>query len=1326
MPRPEHAIVQVLDDSQDAIGLGFVVGRRHVVTCAHVVNSALGRAQREASAPPVQPVWLRFPFSGEEVVRLARVAVWAPRPDVAFELADVCGLVLPEPMPEPAWPLTFADEGGSPSAVQMWGPSPLRETGGHVTGELMGAVDAVRLQVDQRVGGVFAARVGFSGGPVWNRATGQVVGMLQAVGREDVYVIRPDVLIQAWPEVLFRPPPSPYLGLRSFNADDHDLFFGRDEFVSALAGDADRLPLIVVMGPSGSGKSSVIDAGLVPRLTAQGDTAVVRMRPGRYPLRSLAWAMQPSQDPDTGADRLRRRGLRRCVDEFLAQAGRKRCVIVVDQGEELITRATEEGFLDLLSELISTRPVTEAGADIARPDIVVALSIRADYFGQLIVAHSRVGDYIRQHARTLRQMSEPELRSAITEPLLRTPAPRVTIRDSLVEQLCTDFRGRPGELPLLQFALTRIWEAQRDRELTLESYQRIGGTGALAQYADERIASLSEQELVAARRILTGLVLPGTEDVARPVARSELRADDWPVVERLEQDRLVVTTGRRREDEQQTVEIAHEALLRGWSRLREWLHDDRELREWHHSTTLQRNAWLDGGMDLSLLLRGPVLARAEAMISSYPEDTHTLREFVEESRAGQDAEERYRKELILRAEALHLSARAQMAEVTSHLGTQEALLLDICSLRRFPTVEAERALHLRASASPVLLSRFQASDRYVSQLAFHPHADILAAADDAATVHVWDLSAGEELHCFRKAEFTRVTALCFDADGTRLAIGFQMLDTEVRDVATGRQLNRLAGESVGDGVVEGLAFHPDGTRIAIASDQNVRVWDLTQAEGRKIRRLDHRASAVAFSADGTLLATGGFDATARVWDLATGRETHRLEHENQVTAVGFAPEPNRLVTASAYTHGRPDTNCRVWDLSTAQVVSRIVFDGSASSSVAFHPDGGTVATSSTDRTARVWDLGSGEERHRLVHDSEVYAVAFDHEGRRAATGTGDGAILVWDLSASLETFTATDERWFQDMAVQPNGTLVAGARYNTARLWDLSVGEELSPIESAGVFSVAFDPVGTRLAIGTRAASVWDLHTRRELHRFPHASVVNGVAFHPDGDILASCSSDGTARLWDLKTGKERLRLRHAGGTRYDDNTSTATVSAVAFDPTGARLATACERSARVWRLPSSQVVHELTHPGTVRDVSFHPQALSLVTACEDGAARLWDLETGTETQRFTSDGALHSVAVDPTGRRLAAGGYGVSHVWDLRTGEETHRLYSTGFVRAVAFDRAGIRLITADEAMHVWDLRTETLIEQARMRLSRNLTREEWQRHMPGRPYEKFRDDLP
>ncbi|MEO3854934.1 trypsin-like peptidase domain-containing protein [Acrocarpospora sp. B8E8] len=494
MARPEHGIVEVLGRDQKPIGLGFLVGDLHVLTCAHVINDALGRETRESSRPgSVHAILLRYPFADGDVVRSAHVKAWLPQERETFDYADVCGLVLSEAIPGPGAAMTLADEGTDPDDVQMWGPSPVRETGGHVVGQLMGAVDAVRYQVDQQLGGVFVARAGFSGGPVWSRTTQQVVGMLQAVGGEDVYVINPAVLIQAWPDVLFRPPPCPYIGLRAFDESNRDSFFGRNQFVQTLVDDAVLLPLVVVMGPSGSGKSSVIDAGLVPRLKEQGGTAAIRMLPGRQPFRALARAFAEASAAPLAEwqERLRRHGLRHCAQQFIEDAGLGRLVLVVDQVEQIITSAQpydpEEVsvFFGLLAELVAERHSQ------GRPYLVGAMSIRSDFFGQFItMAREDIGEYVKVHARTLRPMSEDELRQAIMSPV-KYP---ITIRDSLVERLCGDFRGRHGELPLLQFALTRLWEQQRGRELSLESYHQIGGVSALGRYADERIELMSDAE----------------------------------------------------------------------------------------------------------------------------------------------------------------------------------------------------------------------------------------------------------------------------------------------------------------------------------------------------------------------------------------------------------------------------------------------------------------------------------------------------------------------------------------------------------------------------------------------------------------------------------------------------------------------------------------------------------------------------------------------------------------------------------------------------------------------------------------------------------------
>ncbi|MEV0166646.1 WD40 repeat protein [Nonomuraea fuscirosea] len=1292
--RPERGIVEILSRHDDTpVGLGFLAGDRQVLTCAHVVNSALGRAEQDSSRPDKR-VLLRYPFADGEAVRFAHVTAWHPERGGRFEYTDVCGLTLAEAMPGGAGPMTLADEGDDAEEVQAWGPSPNRPTNGHVSGRLMGLVDAARYQVDQEIRGVFAIRPGFSGGPVWSRATGQVLGMLQAVGREDVYVLSPAVLVAAWPEVLFRPPPCPYKGLRAFGEEDRELFFGRRRFVEELVDDAMRLPLVVVMGPSGSGKSSVIEAGLVPRLKDQGGITAVTMTPGEQPMRALARAFASSSSPLAEWERLLGSGgLRRCGRRLIEDLGLERLVVVMDQGEQLITHARArdrhvyEQFLNLLAEL-----VTEAG-DGGRPDLVVAMSIRDDFFGQLITSHRDLGPYLQHHARTLHSMSDAELREAITGPV----APPITIRRSLVDRLCADFRGRPAELPLLQFAMTQMWEQQRDRELSLESYERIGGIRALTRYADDRVELLPPTERAAARRILTSLVLPGTPDVARSASWSELRPGDRPVVRLLEKDRLVVISHRDLAGEP-TVQVTHEALLRDWGRLRDWLEQDSDLREWKHNTALAKQAWLDTGQDPSMLLRGPVLARAGEMIASYPDDVGPLRAFIDESLSRQRAEEERARRLVRLTEALQLAARANVARTSV-----DGLLLGMCSLRRMITPEGQQALQERISGSRVLLAQLS-HPAGVRSLACAPDGTMLATCGKDGTIRVWDVATRRELHAF---EHHGVRALALSPDGVHLAGAGSDKTVRVWDSTTGRELHHLTH----DDAVWTIAYAPDGESLVTGgADGTLRIWHLTSR--RVTRHFSHRAvRTVAYSSDGAWVASGGEDGQARVWSVAGTRLIHRFGHDDAVSAVAFAPDGNSLATACA------DGTALVWDLETERVTHRYPHDA-AVLSVAYSPDGETLAAAGADRRIRVWQLATGRELHRLTHDT-VRTVRWSLDGARLTSGGDDGRVRVWDLSVQQvsRSFTHVGVR---AVAAAPERACVATAGADgTARQWDLLTGKEIGSFAHRSVRAVSYAPGGSHLATGgdDRTVRVWDLETKREVTRLTHNHPVWVLAYSPDGSYLASGSADRIVRVWDVAAQQVRHHFSHGS------------VWALAWATDGKSLAAAGDRQGvRLWDLATGDVGHRFAHWPPMRAMAFAPHGTRLATASPDGTVGIWDLTTEQQILRLSHDGQVRVLTYSPDGTLLAGGGdKRTVHVWDLATGHEMHRFEHDGAVRALTFTPDGARLVSCgeDNLVKVWEVSAEALVEQARARLTRNLTEEEWRRYMPGEPYRQFRDDL-
>nr|BFE57464.1 hypothetical protein GCM10020063_019900 [Dactylosporangium thailandense] len=662
--RPEASLARIMRDGR-SVGLAFVIGDRHLVTNAHVVNAALARGAVEPSAPGAARLLLEFPFGGQRddvPIRYATVAMWGPSHG-SFLRHDVAGLTLLDALPHGVRALAIARgnvRDGAP--VQILGPGRGENPAAlaHVAGELMGAIDGSRYQLDQRLSGVFRARRGFSGGPVWHRDTGEVVGLLASAsaddGGTDAYLVGIEVAADCWPEVLYRPPPCPYRGLEAFGVDDAARFFGREPVVADLLQRAGELPLIAVTGRSGSGKSSVIAAGLVAALRAQERVAVLTVRPGGGVIDALATGLAthtssvtpvPAVDLEAWEERLAAHGLPHALATLRRSTGADRGVIVLDQFEQIFADRHPAGqrrrILDQLAELAAAE---RTGGDL------VALSVRHDFFGPLIEANRALGPYLQRHATMLYPPTEAQLRSAVVQPaLLADPDHPVAVEPALVDQILLDFSGQAGELPLVQFALTRLWQLHRRPVLTLGTYAALGGVRrALTAFADRYVDELPTHEADAARRIFCRLGMSDGFGVGRRLLRTELPATDWQVVQRLADHaaRLVVL-GCDSVTGVETVEIAHEVLLRAWPRLREWLEADRKFLEWLRATESAETLWEEHRYDERLLLRDPLLEQAETLLGQRPEEVAHLRGFIESSRQAARSERfRLQAETVLR------------------------------------------------------------------------------------------------------------------------------------------------------------------------------------------------------------------------------------------------------------------------------------------------------------------------------------------------------------------------------------------------------------------------------------------------------------------------------------------------------------------------------------------------------------------------------------------------------------------------------------------------------------------------------------------------------
>jgi hypothetical protein len=670
------------------VGHGVLVDDEHVATCAHVVNAALGRELTSSRSAVGEVVRLEFPLIAQLTAappeRHARVDSWDP-PGNSFDGIDVAGLTLvSEPRPTGAAPIPLATEHRLTGEVLLYGMVTGRP-GGWVAARLRPLVSPHRQQIDQPTSGEFTARQGFSGTPVVDAATGHVLGLLvaTAVGQDsnDIYAVPLPSVVSSWPEVFSPVPPSPYKGLHAFESADRDLFFGRENVVQDLVAAARRHALVPVVGASGVGKSSVVHAGLLPRLEEQQtDWGFVTIRPRPTLLVALAAGLArlsgstaplPVADLEAWQRRLSDHGLARAAELACASSARERLLVAVDQFEEVLAQDCEL-LLQELADLPDDGPLT------------VVLTLREDSFGAFFVRHAIFGERLRQSAVALRGMDLAELREAVRSPAALRG---VRISDRLVDELAGTVCNHPGALPLLEFSLDQMWRTIRPGQqvLSFDAYEEIRRLdGALAAHAERVLSGLNDAEQTVVRRVFVNhLISPSQPDVRQVVRRSDCTPDDWQIIARLANERLLTIS--RDNDDNETAEVVHEALLRAWGRLRSWLDAEKPFRSWRQLLQDAMATWADGGEN-NAFLTGSLLATSVRWLDERAVDLNLdERRFIELSRARREEEENRYQLLYQRSLARTLSHAAEVAQ-----DNVVALLLAIEVLQHSPDAQADR------------------------------------------------------------------------------------------------------------------------------------------------------------------------------------------------------------------------------------------------------------------------------------------------------------------------------------------------------------------------------------------------------------------------------------------------------------------------------------------------------------------------------------------------------------------------------------------------------------------------------------------------------------
>jgi WD40 repeat protein len=1156
---------------------------------------------------------------------------------------------------------------------------------------------------------------------------------------------------------------APYTGLAAFQVKDTERFFGRDELVTDLLARLAERRVIAVVGASGAGKSSLLRAGLLARLRAgEVDRPAVLFAPGSHPVEECAIQLaqltggSPAQvRAELDADA---RGLHRIVRQLAPESSE--LVIVVDQFEELFTlchdRRERERFIHLL--------LTAAQADNSRCRVV--LGVRADFYAQ-VTTHAELTEALRDGHVVVGPMTTDQLRQAITDP---AASAGLTVETALVTRLVGDTTGQPGVLPLLSHALLETWRRRRGSILTLEGYERAGGLGrAVANTAEGLYTSLTEPQRLRARQLFLRLTAlgDGTEDTKRRIRRDELDVDDPDtdvVLEQLTQARLLTVDSGG-------IELSHEALIRSWPRLTEWLTADRDGFRTHRQLTEAAEVWDTLDEDPGALYRGARLTitrewagRDGAALSARE------RRFLDASVAAETREQtatrrrarRMRQLVALLSVLLVIAAATSFvainaereaadqrdialsqkvaAEANGLRGGNPALAaqLALAAYRLAPTVEARGAL-LSASTAPATTT--YADD--ITSMAFSRDGRFVAAGGSDDTVRIWSRRTPHRpvLLATLPPMPDDVMSVLVSPDGATLTVGG--IDGTVRtwDLADPANPKRLAEFDAGAGqLVYGYALSPDGSTVATADENgSVELWRITDPLRPKqvgtFVAHPQEVNAVAFNPQGTMLVTAGEDGTAALWSLTDHTRLGVLAgHDGFVLSVAFNPAGTMVATASA------DHRALVWDVRDPRapvVLSELPGHINYLSSVAFSPSGTEVATASWDHTARLWDLSDPKRpalRQVLTnHTNEVWFVVFTPDGRGLATASTDHTAVVTDIPGPV---LAGNAQALATASYRPDGRLVAtGSEDNTARLWDMANPDHPRPLAvldglTGPVKAAVFSPNGQVLALGSidTTIALWDVRDPRHPVRLPvltgHTDGVRSLVFTPDGKLLVSAGvGDAVVRFWDVADPKHPRSAGRLPGQR-------AGTMSVALARDGHTLATTMSDKVTLWDITDPARPERLAelsgHTDRVDGVAFSPDGHTLATGSLDRTVRLWDVtdpRRGRQLATLTghSDGVV-SVAFRPDGRMLATASFDdTARLWDVTDRTAPSALATltghTDRVYSVDFAPDGTRLVTTslDRTARVWMVDSERVAARICASAYPRITDAEWDEHFTG-----------
>jgi WD40 repeat protein/uncharacterized caspase-like protein len=1127
----------------------------------------------------------------------------------------------------------------------------------------------------------------------------------------------------------------PYMGLSAFSENDAQYFYGRESLTQQLIHQLRDRSFLAVVGASGSGKSSVVQAGVIPQLRLgkqipSSEQWLIRtLRPGANPIEVLAQRLggdkgirgqgdketrrqgddennsfphsshpplPPSPPPHLVLEGILHQGVESFV-YWLRNRPEPMVVLVIDQFEELFTLASttdRERFLELVL----------GAAEYAKDRFKLIITLRADFITSCLEV-PRLAEVLQESSVLVPpRLSLDDYRRVIVNPAQQVG---LKLEPELVEVLLRELNHSIGDLPLLEFVLEQLWQHRSTGKLTLQAYQEeLGGIqGALERSSQALYESLDPQAKECAKWIFLSLTQlgEGTEDTRRRIHKSDLIVKKYPaaLVERtlqaLTAAKLIVMNLEEEEEDGGTRGQGGQGD-KGTRGQGDSLESNSSFPPSPHPPLSPSPSPLPPAVTVEVA--------HEILIRHWS----TLRWWLEENRSRLRSQRQIEQAAQLwlqtgqQSDFLLQGVRLAEAEdiyikYTDELSADVQKFIEGCLAERKRQQFQEKRRLRQAQRAVVALSFLGIAASSFAGLAY-------LQTRTAQIREIEALNSSSEAKFLSNQPLDALIASVKAGKQLKHIIGaskdvqFQTVSSLGHALSNTQQLNRLEGHNK---AVVSVKFSPDGQTIASASDdETVKLW---RRDGKLLQTLSEHQKAVrdvTFSPDGKMIATAIFDGTVKLWRTHDGALIKTIKaHNFEVYSVSWSADGQMIASGSA------DKTIKIWRVSDSKLLRTLLGHKDNVNSVSFSPDGQMIVSGSADKTVKIWRVSDGTLLKTLTgHTDEVTSVAFSPDGQTIASGSADKFIKIWKVSDGtlLKTLTGHTDKVNYVSFSRDGQTLASASKDKTINLWNPKDGTLLQTFlgHTIEVNGISFSPDGQTLASasGDQTVILWQRDNSLIKTLTGHKDSVNSVSFSPQGNLLASVSDDKSIKLWHIPNMTLRQTLEGFDKFPYGVGHSDAVIG-VSFSPNGQTMATSGgDRNVKLWQTRDGYMIKTLMgHKYEVNNAAFSPKGDILASASADATIKIWRVKDGKLIRTLTGhDGEVFRVRFSPKGDILASAGRDNKvKIWRVSDGKflrtfDGHK----NAVGGISFNPQGNILASAssDKTIKLWQVKDGKLLQ--------------------------------